>query len=50
MGEKEATVQCYCLKELCKICSVVLRHVNLDSLAESRQGTAGSALTLHHIK
>ena len=39
-----------CLKELCKICSVVLRHVNLDSLAESRQGTAGSALTLHHIK
>ena len=39
-----------CLKELCKICSVVLRHVNLDSLAESRQGKAGSALTLHHIK
>ena len=39
-----------CLKELCKICSVVLRHVNLDSLAESRQGTAGSALMLHHIK
>ena len=39
-----------CLKELCKICSVVLRHVNLDSLAESRQGTAGLALTLHHIK
>ena len=39
-----------CLKELCKICSVVLRHVNLDSLAESRRGTAGSALTLHHIK
>ena len=39
-----------CLKELCKICSVVLRHVNLDSLAESRQGTASSALTLHHIK
>ena len=38
-----------CLKELCKICSVVLRHVNQDSLAESRQGTAGSALTLHHI-
>ena len=39
----------YCLKELCKICSVVLRHVNQDSLAESHQGTAGSALTLHHI-
>ena len=39
-----------CLKELCKICSVVLRHVNLDSLAESRQGKAGSALTLQHIK
>ena len=38
------------MNELCQICSVVLRPVNLDSLAESRQGTAGSALTLHPIK
>ena len=51
-GQQEVNEPTYrtCLKELCKICSVVLRHVNLDSLAESRQGKAGSALTLHHIK